>query len=136
MGRPESRRSPCSGASLAWISPRRWQYVDWMKGVLRVRPRDIDHPPYECDQGNIRIAAKTFYLGSIAFLLSVIIGNSRRRDLCCETGSVDRYGHDRLCKYRDHGSYFLLGILMIYLFGLELDWLPIFGYTSPSMIFG
>jgi peptide/nickel transport system permease protein len=111
--------------------PTSLQYVDWMKGVLR---GDLGTSIIHRTSVTKEISGslpKTFYLGSIAFLLSIIIGIPV--GVICAVRRA-QWIDTAMTVFANIGitvPIFWLGILMIYLFGLELDWLPIFGYTSP-----
>ena len=107
------------------------QYLKWVSGVIRF---DFGHSIfYHMPVGTIlwERFPVTVNLGLYAFVLSTLFGiiagvlaAVRRAKL------VDRIvtplSYVGICI-----PVFWLGILMIYVFGLKLNWLPIIGYTSP-----
>ncbi len=73
----------------------------------------------------------TLQLGFTAFMISVIIGIPFGIIAAIRRGGwidqiITTLGNLGICI-----PIFWLGILLIYLFGLRLGWLPIYGYTSP-----
>jgi len=73
----------------------------------------------------------TLHIGLLAFAASIIIGipmgviSAVRRNSWMDN-VLTSLGNLGICV-----PIFWLGILLIYLFGLKLEWLPVFGYTSP-----
>ena len=73
----------------------------------------------------------SMYLAGIAFIISIIVGiplgviSAVRRGTWLDSilTSVGNLGITV--------PTFWLGILLIYFFGMKLNWLPIFGWTSP-----
>ncbi len=73
----------------------------------------------------------TLHLGILAFILSIVIGIPIGIIASVRRGSwIDNV-------FTGFGNLgitlpsFWLGIILIYLFGYKLQWLPLFGYTSP-----
>jgi peptide/nickel transport system permease protein len=112
------------------------QYVHWLGGVtegdlgtsLLYRTRVVDEISNSLP--------KTLYLGSVAFILSIVIG--------IPLGIIAAV---RRAKWQDTVATFLanlgitapnfwVGVLLVLLFGLYLQWLPLFGYVSPFDDFG
>ncbi|HSW35305.1 MAG TPA: ABC transporter permease [Candidatus Limnocylindrales bacterium] len=107
------------------------QYVKWMGDV------------FTGDLGNSLITKTavmkdiqvrlpvTLHLGILAFVLSIIIGLPMGVVAAARRGSwIDNF----FTAFGNMGitlPSFWLGILLIYLIGYKLEWLPIYGYTSP-----
>ena len=74
---------------------------------------------------------KTFYLGLIALVLSVIISLPAGIISAVRRGSMLDQVITVIANIGMAVPVFWLGILGIYLFSLKLGWLPVQGYTSP-----
>ena len=107
------------------------QYLKWVSGVVRL---DFgDSFVYSMPVGRIlweRLPV-TINLGLYAFVLSTFLGIMAGLLAAVKRGMwADRVltplSYVGICI-----PVFWLGILMIYVFGLKLKWLPIIGYTSP-----
>ena len=107
------------------------QYVDWVAGIFR---GDLGTSIFFREKVADLIARRlpvTAYLGSLAFILSTIVGilagviSAVRRGRPLDTGVTTAANLGITL------PSFWLGILMIYLFALRLHWLPVYGYTSP-----
>ena len=107
------------------------QYLKWVSGVVRL---DFgDSFVYSMPVGTIlweRLPV-TINLGLYAFVLSTFLGIMAGLLAAVKRGMwADRVltplSYVGICI-----PVFWLGILMIYVFGLKLKWLPIIGYTSP-----
>jgi len=107
------------------------QYVAWLGDVVRgdlgdslIQRRDV------MSEIKQRLPI-TLHLGILAFAISIIIGipggiiASVRRGGWMDQ-AITTFGNLGICV-----PIFWLAILMTYLFGLKLQWLPIYGYTSP-----
>ena len=108
------------------------QYLDWMSGVIRgdlgVSILNETTVAYE-----IGVALpKTVHLGLMAFILSIIIGVPAGVICAVRRGKWMDTAVTTLANIGITAPIFLVGILLIYLFGLYLEILPIYGYTSPS----
>ena len=107
------------------------QYFDWLGHVARgdLGSSLINHVKVSEEIGN-RVPI-TFHLGLLAFILSIIVGIPMGVMAAVKRGTwVDSL----LTSLGNLGitmPIFWLGILLIYLFGLKLNWLPINGYVSP-----
>ena len=112
------------------------QYFNWVSGVARLNfGRSIF---YHMPVGTL-LAERypvTVNLGAYAFVLSTILG------ILAGVLAAVRRGRwaDKIVTPLSYVGItvpvFWLGILMIYFFGLRLNWLPIIGYTSPFEDFG
>jgi len=107
------------------------QYVAWLGDVVRgdlgdslIQRREV--------MGEIKQRLPiTLHLGILAFTISIIIGIPGGIIAAIRRGgwldqAITTFGNLGICI-----PIFWLGILLIYLFGLKLQWLPIYGYTSP-----
>ena len=108
------------------------QYLDWMSGVIRgdlgVSILKETTVAYE-----IGVAMpKTVHLGLMAFILSIIIGVPAGVICAVRRGKWMDTAVTTLANIGITAPIFWVGILLIYLFGLYLEILPIYGYTSPS----
>jgi peptide/nickel transport system permease protein len=78
-----------------------------------------------------RALPKTLYLGSIAFILSILLGVPLGIVAAVRRGKWP----DTLATFFANvgltAPVFWVGILMILFFGLQLGWLPVQGFTSP-----
>lgn len=106
------------------------QYFDWMKGILtgNLGKSLITQQPIISDVKQ-RLPI-TFELGIIAFILSIIIGIPVGAIAAIRRGSwldnlLTGFGNIGICM-----PSFWLGILLIYILGYKLNWLPIFGFTT------
>ena len=107
------------------------QYITWLaKALSGDLGRSIIHRGRVIDDIKQRLPI-TAYIGGLAFCISIIIG------LPVGVISAVRRGtwlDNVLTSIGNLGvtiPIFWLGILLIYLFGLKLHLLPIYGYTSP-----
>jgi peptide/nickel transport system permease protein len=107
------------------------QYVDWIAGVLR---GDLGSSIVQRRPVSEIIAERlpiSFHLGIIAFIIHIIIGIPAGVICAVRRGTWIDTVVTVLANVGTTIPVFWLGILMIYLLGLELKWLPVFGYTSP-----
>jgi peptide/nickel transport system permease protein len=107
------------------------QYMDWLSGIVQGNlGKSIFKQQTVVSLIGQRLPI-TMYLGIIAFVLSIIIGiavgviSAVRRNTWVDTVSTV------LANLGVTMPIFWLGILMVYFFGLYLNVLPIFGFTSP-----
>jgi peptide/nickel transport system permease protein len=107
------------------------QYVNWVVGIFQ---GDLGKSIYyHEDVGRLLLERFpiTLHLGLLAYILSsvggIVLGGlaAIRRGTWIDTVTTT------LANIGITIPVFWLGIMMIYLFGLKLDWLPIAGYTSP-----
>lgn len=73
----------------------------------------------------------TAYLGILSLLLSSIVAITAGIICALKRGSWLDTAVSSLTNIGVSAPIFWLGILLIYLFGVDLKWLPIYGYTSP-----
>jgi len=107
------------------------QYFNWISNVARgdMGRSILSHAPV-IDQINHRIPV-TLYLGILSFLISIIVGvpagiiSAVRRGIWLDTIVTT------LANLGITVPTFWLGVILMYVFGLYLDWLPVMGYTSP-----
>jgi peptide/nickel transport system permease protein len=111
------------------------QYIDWLGSALRGDlGKSIINRSDVADE-IIRRLPISMYLAGIAFIISIVVGiplgviSAVRRGTWLDSilTSVGNLGITI--------PTFWLGILLIYLFGMKLNWLPIFGFTSPFQDF-
>jgi peptide/nickel transport system permease protein len=107
------------------------QYFDWISSVFR---GDLGTSIYYHDKVNRLLAERipvTLHLGILALIFSSIVGIIAGFVCAIRRGSkLDTV----ITSFANLGitvPIFWLGILMIYVFGLYLKWLPIQGYISP-----
>ena len=107
------------------------QYLNWVKGVFT---GDLGESiRYRTDVGGLLFSRfpPTLYLGLIAVVLSTVFGIFFGLVAAVRRGTFV----DSLVTFFSYIGLtipvFLLGILLIYVFGLKLGWLPMVGYTSP-----
>jgi ABC-type dipeptide/oligopeptide/nickel transport systems, permease components len=109
------------------------QYLDWVINVLQGdlgKSIAYNQSVNELVQQRLPIS---FHIGSMAFVLAIIVGISAGI-----VAAVKRGGWiDSLITVTANMGMavpvFWLGILGVYLFSLKLGWLPVQGYTSPSV---
>jgi len=107
------------------------QYVDWAWGVVQ---GDLGKSIfYREDVGRLLLDRFpiTLHLGVVSLLVSGILGIGFGLMAAIRRGTwIDSVV--TLLSYTGLTiPVFLLGMLLIYVFGLKLSWLPIAGYTSP-----
>jgi peptide/nickel transport system permease protein len=107
------------------------QYVHWIGNVFRGdlgRSITYSVPVTELLMQRIPIS---FYLGVISFILANFIGIALGVICAVKRGSWLDNLLTILANLGITLPVFWLGIMMIYLFGVHLRWLPAMGYTSP-----
>ena len=112
------------------------QYLNWVKGVFT---GDLGTSiQYHQDVGKLLFERfpVTLYLGLLALAISTILGIIFGLIAAVRRGKWIDSVVTILSYIGLTIPVFLLGIVLIYTFGLKLGWLPIAGYTSPFDDFG
>jgi peptide/nickel transport system permease protein len=107
------------------------QYTDWIFGLLR---GDFGKSiSYQIDVGQLMAERfpVTLYLGILSLIVSSILGVLAGMICALRRGGWIDAIVTSLSNFGISVPNFWLGILMIYLFGLYLGWLPTQGFTSP-----
>jgi peptide/nickel transport system permease protein len=112
------------------------QYADWLWHVVR---GDLGQSIISHTSVSQEIAQRlpvSAYICGIAFVIGTLIGVPLGVIAAVRRG---RWLDNLLTGFGNLGitiPTFWLGILLIYLFGMKLNWLPIIGYVSPLENFG
>lgn len=107
------------------------QYFDWMGGLFRGDlGKSISNRNPVSEELLLRLPV-TLHLGGLAFIIGNIIGIPAGIICAVRRGKWQDSVVTTLANLGITVPNFWLGILMIYLFGLYLGWLPLMGYTSP-----
>jgi peptide/nickel transport system permease protein len=107
------------------------QYFDWAKGLLRGDFGKSILTGESINQDLVKRIPITMHLGIISFILGLLLG------IPCGIISAIRHGtwQDTLATTLANIGItipiFWLGIMMIWFFGVTMQWLPVMGYTSP-----
>ncbi len=107
------------------------QYFDWIGGVFRGNLGKSIYYHQNVGQLLKQRFPITLYLGIAAFIISNVVGillgvlAGVRRWTWIDTAATT------LANIGVTVPQFWLGILLIYVLGLQFRWLPIYGYTSP-----
>ena len=112
------------------------QYVRWLSGMSH---GDFGRSIFYHDKVGKLMGERlpvTLYLGVLALILSSIIGISAGLVCALRRGKILDTIVTSIANFGISVPIFWLGILLIYLLGLYLGWLPIQGYTSPFTDFG
>jgi len=112
------------------------QYIHWISGILH---GDFGISLLYGAKVSTLIAERfpvTAHLAILALILSSIIGISSGVICAIRRGGRMDTAVTSLANFGISVPIFWLGILMVYLFGLYLKWLPTMGYTSPLDDFG
>jgi len=107
------------------------QYLDWLGGILH---GDMGRSIFQLEPVRNLIATAfpiTVYLGFLSFLISFFLGISAGIISAVRRGTWLDTVVTVLANLGITAPIFWVGIMLIYLFGLSLKWLPIQGYTSP-----
>jgi peptide/nickel transport system permease protein len=105
------------------------QYVYWvMTGDLGESLRN-KMPVLELIEQKLPV---TIQLASMAIIIALLIGVSAGIISAVKKGTAWDYGANLFALWGISTPNFWLGILLIFLFSIELGWLPASGYVSPS----
>ena len=111
------------------------QYALWVGGVFQ---GDLGHSiTHHEDVGNL-VAKRlpiTFHIGFLAFIVATVFGTASGLLAGLRRGKLADQIVTPLAYVGITIPIFWLGILLIYVFGLKLHWLPIGNYTSPFQDF-
>ena len=107
------------------------QYANWVYGVVRGDFGDSIFYNQPVGRLILERYPVTIHLGLLAFMLSTILGILAGLIAAIRRGKWADRVITPLTYIGITVPIFWLGILMIYTFGLKLNWLPIIGYTSP-----
>lgn len=107
------------------------QYFDWLGKAIR---GDLGDSLLTLDSVSKDITKRlpvTIHLGTLAFIISIVIGVPIGMVTAIRRGTwldnvLTSIGNLGICI-----PIFWLGILLIYIFGLKMQLLPVVGYTSP-----
>jgi len=116
--------------------PIMMQYVDWMSGLFT---GNFGKSIFYHEKVGTLLWQRypvTIYLGVVSLVVSTILGIAVGLIAAIRRGKWADGVVTPLSYIGITIPTFWLGILMIYLFGLKLNWLPIIGYTSPFQDFG
>jgi peptide/nickel transport system permease protein len=108
------------------------QYFSWMAGLLHGDyGRSI---MYNTSVGQLMLERfpVTVYLGLLALIVSSVLGILAGLVCALRRGGAIDLVVTALANFGISVPNFWLGILMIYLFGLYLNWFPTQGFTSPT----
>jgi peptide/nickel transport system permease protein len=107
------------------------QYFDWLGGVLHgdLGKSILQRAPV--GKEIIRRMPITMHLGLLTFILSIIIGIPAGIICATRRGTWVDTVVTFLTNIGITIPNFWLGIILIYIFAVNLDWLPVQGYTSP-----
>jgi len=108
------------------------QYLKWVFGLFHGDlGTSLVHPGQQITSLLTQRLPVSFYLGFSAFFLSVILGILFGVICAIRRGTwIDTF-LTLLANLGVTMPAFWLGILMIYFFGVRLNWLPVQGYVSP-----
>jgi peptide/nickel transport system permease protein len=109
------------------------QYINWIKDMFH---GDLGNSLFYNEKVSTLIAQRfpvTLDLGLLAFIFSHLIGIVFGTISALRRGSRTDTVVTLLANVGITVPIFWLGILLIYFFGLKLNWLPRFGYTSPTV---
>jgi peptide/nickel transport system permease protein len=107
------------------------QYFDWVANVFR---GDLGRSIFFNDSVGRLIARRlpiTVHIGVLAFIIASVLGTLSGLLAGLRRGKLADQVVTPLAYLGITLPVFWLGILLVYVFGLKLHWLPIGGYTSP-----
>lgn len=107
------------------------QYFDWIGDILSGDLGTSFHYRESVWEIFSRRLPVTIHLGILSFVISHILGIIVGIISAIRRGKVSDTLVTVFANIGITIPIFWLGILMIYVFGLKLEWLPLWGYTSP-----
>ncbi len=112
--------------------PLPMQYISWISGVFH---GDLGHSLVFTNESVLGLIWKrlpiSFHLGFVALLLSCILGIMAGVICAVRRGKWLDTLVTMIANLGVTVPPFWLGVILILIFGLQFDWLPIQGYTSP-----
>lgn len=111
--------------------PLLMQYFDWAGNLFRgdLGTSILNRSPVS--EEILRRLPITFHLGILSFIIGIVFGVPVGIVSAIRRGSWLDQLIISLSNLGITIPHFLLGLLLMYFFGLYLKWLPIMGYTSP-----
>jgi peptide/nickel transport system permease protein len=111
--------------------PLPMQYINWIGGVVR---GNLGVSIFLKENVNTLIAERmpiTIHLGILSMILSGILGITFGVVCALRRGKWIDTLFTLLANIGMTAPSFWVGIILIYFLALKLDWLPVYGYTSP-----
>ena len=112
--------------------PAPLRYLQWLR---RTATGDLGYSLTSQKPITEVIAARlpaTLLLVGFALVISIVIGVTHRHRRGNQAILLDRLPHDILLVFLALDPWLFLGLLMIYIFAVRLNWFPAFGATSPD----
>jgi len=112
--------------------PMTAQYVYWVRGVLSGDLGEslrIKVPVFDLILQKLPV---TLQLGTMAIIIALLIGIPAGVVSAVKKGTVWDYGANLFALWGISTPNFWLGIMLIFLFSIELGWLPASGYVPPT----
>jgi peptide/nickel transport system permease protein len=107
------------------------QYFDWLGGIVK---GDLGHSMLSKTPITRELLKRipiTAHIGILAYLTSLIVGIPLGIIAAIRRGTWLDSVVTTIANLGITVPIFWLGVMMIYLFGVKLHWLPVMGYTSP-----
>jgi peptide/nickel transport system permease protein len=112
------------------------QYIDWIGGIFHGNLGMSILQRQPVTQEIVRRVPITLYLGFLAFIIGFVVGIPAGVLCAVRRGRFIDTLVTTLANVGITIPSFWLGVMLIYLFGLYLRWLPVMGFTSPFTDFG
>jgi peptide/nickel transport system permease protein len=107
------------------------QYFNWISGILHGDLGNSIMQRIPVSQEIIRRIPITLHIGITAYILGLLFGIPAGIVCAIKRGKPIDTVVTSLANIGITVPAFWLGLMLIYLFGLNLRWLPVMGYTSP-----
>lgn len=107
------------------------QYFDWLSGLVRGDLGKSIFTGAPVTQEIARALPISLYLGMLAWLVSHAIAVPAGVVCAVRRGKWMDTVLTVLANIGITAPIFWVGVILIYIFGFSLEWLPIYGYTSP-----